>query len=125
MASILLIEDQELNRDMLCRRLARAGHHVTVAEDGEVGIRRAEQDCPDLILMDLGLPVVDGWTATERLKAMSSTAHIPIIALTARVMPEDRDRAYAAGCDAFETKPVDFNRLLTRITSLLPNAEDS
>ncbi len=119
---ILLVEDNEMNRDMLSRRLARRGYVVVVAVDGDQGIELARQDAPDLILMDMSLPVVDGWEATRRLKAAPETRSIPIIALTAHAMGGDRDRALEAGCDDYDTKPVELPRLLSKIEALLPPA---
>lgn len=119
MPKILLIEDNELNRDMLSRRLARRGYEVVVAVDGEQGVAAAGRESPDLILMDMGLPVIDGWEATRRLKAESGTSAIPVIGLTAHAMAEDRDRALEAGCDDYDTKPVEFPRLLQKIEALL------
>ncbi len=119
MPKILLVEDNEMNRDMLSRRLLRKGFEVVIAEDGALGVARATSDSPALILMDMSLPVIDGWEATRRLKADSATAHIPIIALTAHAMSEDRDKAMAAGCDDYDTKPIDLDRLLAKIASLL------
>ena len=119
MAKILLVEDNEMNRDMLSRRLLRKGFEVVIAEDGALGVARATSDSPALILMDMSLPVIDGWEATRRLKADAATAHIPIIALTAHAMSEDRDKAMAAGCDDYDTKPIDLDRLLAKIASLL------
>jgi len=119
MPRILLVEDNEMNRDMLSRRLLRKGFEVVIAEDGALGVARAISDSPALILMDMSLPVIDGWEATRRLKADAATAHIPIIALTAHAMSEDRDKAMAAGCDDYDTKPIDLERLLAKIASLL------
>ena len=119
MARILLIEDNELNRDMLSRRLARKGYDVLTAADGEEGLSRALADSPDLILMDLNLPVLDGWEAARRLKADARTKAIAVIALSAHAMSEHRDRALEAGCDDFDTKPVDLPRLLGKIEALL------
>jgi len=119
MPRILLVEDNEMNRDMLSRRLLRKGFEVVIAEDGALGVARATSDSPALILMDMSLPVIDGWEATRRLKADAATAHIPIIALTAHAMSEDRDKAMAAGCDDYDTKPIDLDRLLAKIASLL------
>lgn len=115
MTKILVIEDNEMNRDMLCRRLARQGYAVLTALDGMQGIDMARSDFPDVIIMDLSLPRVDGWEACRRLKADRSTNAIPIIALTAHAMSTDRKKALAAGCDDFDTKPVDFVRLLEKI----------
>lgn len=122
MPIILLVEDNEMNRDMLSRRLLRKGFDVVMAEDGAAGVARATSHSPALILMDMSLPVIDGWEATRRLKADATTAHIPIIALTAHAMSEDRDKAMAAGCDDYDTKPIDLDRLLTKIAGLLEKA---
>jgi CheY-like chemotaxis protein len=119
MAKILLVEDNEMNRDMLSRRLLRKGFEVVMAEDGAVGVARAFSEAPAVILMDMSLPVIDGWEATRRLKADPATAHIPVIALTAHAMSEDRDKAMAAGCDDYDTKPIDLERLLGKIAGLL------
>lgn len=119
MSKILLVEDNEMNRDMLSRRLERRGYAVLIAVDGQQGIDLASQQCPDLILMDMSLPVVDGWEATRRLKANLETQAIPIIALTAHAMSGDREQAMQAGCDDYDTKPVDFPRLLEKIQTLL------
>jgi CheY-like chemotaxis protein len=119
MPKILLVEDNEMNRDMLSRRLERKGYTVVLAVDGAAGIAQAGSEAPDLILMDMSLPVVDGWTATRRLKEDPATASIPVIALTAHAMADDRDRALGAGCDDFDTKPVEFIRLLGKIEELL------
>jgi two-component system, cell cycle response regulator DivK len=122
MARILLVEDNEMNRDMLSRRLARHGFEVLLAEDGEEAIAVAGRERPDLILMDLSLPVLDGWEATRRLKRAETTAGIPVLALTAHAMSTDRDRALEAGCDDYDTKPVDMPRLLGKIERLLLGA---
>jgi two-component system, cell cycle response regulator DivK len=122
MARILLVEDNEMNRDMLSRRLARRGFAVLLAEDGEEAIAAAGRERPDLILMDLSLPVLDGWEATRRLKAAEATAGIPVLALTAHAMSTDRDRALEAGCDDYDSKPVDMPRLLGKIERLLLGA---
>jgi two-component system, cell cycle response regulator DivK len=119
MAKILLVEDNEMNRDMLSRRLVRRGYEVVVAEDGAVGVELAQSARPDLILMDMSLPVMDGWEATRQLKAKPETKSIPVIALTAHAMAGDEEKALAAGCDGYETKPVDLARLLARMESLL------
>ncbi len=119
MAKILLVEDNELNRDMLSRRLARRGYDVVLAADGQQGIDRATSDNPDLILMDLSLPVVDGWAATRQIKAGPGTGSIPVIALTAHAMSGDRERALAAGCDDYDSKPVEIDRLVGKIQALL------
>jgi two-component system cell cycle response regulator DivK len=119
MAKILLVEDNEMNRDMLSRRLERKGYTVTMAMDGAEGLEKARTEAPDLILMDMSLPVVDGWEATRQLKAADSTRHIPIIALTAHAMATDEQKAHEAGCDDFDTKPVELPRLLGKIEALL------
>jgi CheY-like chemotaxis protein len=119
MPKILLVEDYEMNRDMLSRRLERRGFTVVIAADGEVGLNQARTCSPDLILMDMSLPVIDGWEATRQLKADPSTSKIPIIALTAHAMAEDRVKAMAAGCDDFDTKPVELPRLLAKIDAML------
>lgn len=119
MAKILLIEDNEMNRDMLSRRLLRRGHEITTALDGPAGIASATETRPDLILMDISLPGMDGWEATRVLRSQSETAAIPIIALTAHAMETDRQRSLEAGCNDFDTKPVDLTRLLVKIEALL------
>lgn len=119
MTKILLVEDNETNRDMLSRRLARKGYEVILAADGLEGMRMAQGQAPDLILMDMSLPLLDGWEATRQLKADPSTQATPIIALTAHAMSGDREKALEAGCDEYETKPVEFQRLLTKIEALL------
>jgi two-component system cell cycle response regulator DivK len=119
MATVLYIEDNDDNVYMLTRRLTRRGHEVLVAADGESGIERAQAEQPDLILMDMGLPGIDGWEATRRLKADGQTAAIPVIALTAHAMEGDREKALEAGCDDFETKPVQLDQLLTKMNLLL------
>ena len=119
MTKILLVEDNEMNRDMLSRRLQKQGYEVVLAVDGEEGLAKAQSDSPALILMDMSLPGVDGWEATRRLKAAPQTQKIPIIALTAHAMTDDRDKALAAGCDDFDTKPVELPRLLSKIQALL------
>ncbi len=119
MPKILLVEDNEMNRDMLSRRLARRGFEVVSAVDGQDGVGAAEREAPNLILMDMSLPVIDGWEATRRIRANQATRHIPVIALTAHAMAGDRDRALQAGCDDYDTKPVDFERLLQKIAGLL------
>ena len=118
-ARILLVEDNELNLDMLSRRLKRRKYEVLVAEDGRAGIEIATAEQPDLILMDMSLPVLDGWEATRRLKASPETRDIPVIALTAHAMAEDRQKALAAGCDDYDTKPVELRRLLRKIEAQL------
>jgi CheY-like chemotaxis protein len=126
MFKILLVEDNEFNRDMLSRRLQRRGFRVAVAEDGERGIEAAHSEKPDLILMDMDLPVLDGWEATRRLKADDSLKSIPIIALTAHALQSDCDRAYQAGCDDFATKPIEFVELMSKIDRALgPRGEAS
>ena len=115
MKKILVVEDNEMNRDMLCRRLVRKGYSVLIAADGVQGLSVAKAETPDVIIMDLSLPRVDGWEACRRLKADQSTSDIPVIALTAHAMSTDREKALAAGCDDFDTKPVDFVRLLDKI----------
>jgi CheY-like chemotaxis protein len=122
MAKILLVEDNEMNRDMLSRRLARAGHEVLIAEDGARGVAMAMSGSPDLILMDMSLPVLDGWEATRRIKATAELRKIPIIALTAHAMATDRDKALKAGCDDYDTKPIELERLLGKIRTLLETA---
>jgi CheY-like chemotaxis protein len=119
MTKILLVEDNEMNRDMLSRRLARKGYEVSIAVDGKQGVEMAERDMPDLILMDMSLPVLDGWEATRRLKGADATRAIPIIALTAHAMSGDRARALDAGCDDYDTKPIELPRLLEKIESML------
>jgi CheY-like chemotaxis protein len=119
LARILLVEDNEMNRDMLSRRLKRRGHDVLIAEDGAEGIAMALEHRPDLVLMDMSLPKVDGWEATRRLKADEPTSATPIIALTAHAMQGDREKALGAGCDDYDTKPVDFKRLLGKIEAQL------
>jgi len=115
---ILLVEDNELNRDMLTRRLKRKGFAVLSAENGQEGIDMSKAENPDIILMDLSLPVLDGWTAAQKLKADATTKSIPIIALTAHAMKGDREKALEAGCDDYDTKPIDFERLLSKINNL-------
>ena len=119
MKKLLLVEDNEMNRDMLSRRLVRNGYEVLLAVDGEQAVSVATTDVPDLVLMDMSLPVIDGWEATRRIKAGASTAHIPIIALTAHAMAGDREKAMAAGCDDYDTKPIELARLLGKIEALL------
>jgi CheY-like chemotaxis protein len=119
MSKILLIEDNEMNRDMLSRRLERKGHEVLIAIDGLQGIKLAQSQNPDLILMDMSLPVLDGWEATKQLKAAPQTSAIPIIALTAHAMAGDREKCLQVGCDDYDIKPVEFPRLLEKIQMLL------
>ena len=119
MTTILVVEDNEMNREMLSRRLERKGYEVLIAMDGDASIAMARARTPDLILMDMSLPVVDGWEATRRLKADPNLKHIPVIALTAHAMANDRDKALEAGCDDYDTKPIDLARLLGKIEDLL------
>ena len=116
---LLLVEDNEMNRDMLSRRLLRRGYELVYAMDGEEAVAMARTEAPALVLMDMGLPVIDGWEATRRLKADPLTRGIPVIALTAHAMAADRDKCLAAGCDDFDTKPVDIARLLGKIQALV------
>ncbi|HEY6200133.1 MAG TPA: response regulator [Candidatus Binatia bacterium] len=125
MPKILLVEDNEINRDMLSRRLERRGYQVAIAVDGEQGLSMAGLEAPDVILMDMSLPVLDGWEAARRLKQTPATRSIPIIALTAHAMVGDREKAIEAGCDDYDTKPVDFQRLLGKIEALLAKATPS
>jgi CheY-like chemotaxis protein len=122
MPRILLVEDNEMNRDMLSRRLERRGYEVVLAVDGESGVEMAGRHAPDLVLMDMSLPVMDGWEATRRLKSEPATRRIPVIALTAHAMSSDRQQALDAGCDDYDTKPVDLERLLGKIEALLGSA---
>ena len=119
MPKILIVEDNEMNRDMLSRRLARRGYVIVAAVDAEQGLAAAAAEKPDLILMDMSLPVMDGWEATQRLKADAATRAIPVIGLTAHAMTGDRDKALAAGCDDYDSKPVELERLLQKIEALL------
>ena len=119
MPRILLVEDNEMNRDMLSRRLERKGYTVLIAIDGAQGVAMAQAEIPDLILMDMSLPVLDGWEATRQIKGASATQAIPVIALTAHAMAGDRDKCMEAGCDDYDTKPVDLPRLLGKIEQLL------
>ena len=119
MAKILIVEDNEMNRDMLSRRLQRKGFEVVMAEDGQQGVDMSKSENPDVILMDLGLPVMDGWQATSSIKEDETTKDIPIIVLTAHAMAGDREKALDAGCDDYDTKPVDFERLLGKIDKLI------
>ncbi len=123
MAKILLVEDNEMNRDMLSRRLERKGYTVTIALDGAEGMQKARTEAPDLILMDMSLPVVDGWEATRQLKADEATRAIPIIALTAHAMATDEEKARQAGCNDFDTKPIELPRLLGKMEALLKAAK--
>ena len=122
MAKLLLVEDNEMNRDMLSRRLQRRGYEVIMAVDGEEGIKMARSESPDLILMDMSLPVLDGWEATRRLKSDPSTRSIPVLALTAHAISSDRDKALQAGCDDYDTKPIELQRVLAKIQTLLGEA---
>jgi two-component system cell cycle response regulator DivK len=122
MAKILLVEDNELNRDMLSRRLQRRGHEVLLAADGMQALLMAESETPDLVLLDMSLPVIDGWETARRLRESPTTARVPLIALTAHAMAGDRERALAAGCDDYDTKPIDFPQLLAKIDALLARA---
>jgi CheY-like chemotaxis protein len=119
MAKLLLVEDNEMNRDMLSRRLERKGYHVIMAVDGGEGVAMAKSERPDLILMDMSLPVIDGWTATRQLKSTPDTSAIPIIALTAHAMSGDEQKARESGCDDYDTKPIDLARLLQKIETQL------
>jgi CheY-like chemotaxis protein len=119
MSLILIIEDNPLDADMLSRRLMRRGYEVIAAPDGETGVALAEARRPDLVIMDMGLPGIDGWEATRRLKASGATAAIPVVALSAHAMAEDRSRGLAAGCDRYETKPLEFDRLLDALETLI------
>ncbi len=122
MVRILLVEDNDMNRDMLSRRLKRKGYDVVVAVDGEQGVAMATSENPELILLDMSLPVIDGWEETRQIKASPETARIPIIALTAHAMAPDREKALAAGCDDYDTKPIELQRLLAKIEHLLGSA---
>ncbi|MEI7773033.1 MAG: response regulator [Chloroflexales bacterium] len=119
MAKILLVEDNEMNRDMLSRRLQRKGYDVVIATDGEQGVAMARSELPDLILMDMSLPIMDGWEATRAIKATRAIAAVPVIALTAHAMAGDQERCFAAGCDDYDTKPVDLPRLIAKIEALI------
>ena len=119
MAKILLVEDNEMNRDMLSRRLERRGYHVVMAGDGQQGVEMAQTEVPDLILMDMSLPGIDGWEAARRIKQSPDTRGIPVIALTSHAMAGDREQALASGCDDYDTKPVDLPRLLEKMAVLL------
>ena len=123
MPKILLVEDNEMNRDMLSRRLQRRGYEVVIATDGEEGIAKARTEMPSLILMDMSLPVLDGWEASRRLKAATETRSIPILAITAHAMSGDWHKAIEAGCDDYDTKPIEFPRLLKKIQALLKQGE--
>jgi two-component system, cell cycle response regulator DivK len=119
MAKILLVEDNEMNWDMLSRRLKRRGYEVVVAVDGQQGVAMSRSEAPDLILMDMSLPIIDGWEATRQIKAAPETREIPVIALTAHAMVGDKEKAIAAGCDDYDTKPIEFKRLLDKIETAL------
>ena len=119
MAKILLVEDNEMNRDMLSRRLKRRGYEVSIAVDGAEGLKKTSSELPDLILMDMSLPVIDGWEATKSIKANPATQSIPVIALTAHAMSGDRQKALDAGCDDYDTKPIELSRLLSKIKTFL------
>src|SRR6476469_6668815 len=121
MSKVLLVEDNEMNRDMLSRRLVRRGYEVVIAVDGESGLALAGSEAPDLILMDMSLPVVDGWEATRRITAAPATSEVPVIALTAHAMAGDQEQALAAGCDDYDTKPVELARLAQKIEAFLVN----
>lgn len=123
MAKLLLVEDNEMNRDMLSRRLRKKGYEVAIAVDGKAGVEMASSEAPELILMDMSLPIMDGWQATQHIKADDSTSQIPIIALTAHAMESDRAKALEAGCDDYDTKPIELKRLLSKIETLLGNSE--
>ncbi len=125
MPKILLVEDNEMNRDMLSRRLVRHGYEVALALDGQSGVEMTQTEAPDLVLMDMSLPVLDGWEATRRLKANAATQHIPVIALTAHAMSSDREKALEAGCDDYDTKPIELPRLLGKIAALLSGSESA
>jgi CheY-like chemotaxis protein len=122
MPKVLLVEDNEMNRDMLSRRLVRNGYDVVIAVNGQEGVDMATSERPDLILMDMSLPVLDGWEATRRLKSDPATASIPVIALTAHAMESDREKALAAGCDDFDTKPIELPRLLEKMKVFVSDA---
>jgi CheY-like chemotaxis protein len=119
MAKVLLVEDNEMNRDMLSRRLTRKGYEVVIAVDGQQGVDLATSATPDVILMDMSLPIIDGWEATRQIKANAATAPIPVIALTAHAMAGDREQALGAGCDDYDTKPIELPRLLEKIVAQL------
>ena len=123
MPKILIVEDNELSRDMLSRRLRRKGYEVLVATDGQEGIAMAQRELPDLVLMDLSLPDLDGWEATRRLKTDTKTQSIPVIALTAHAMSGDREKALDAGCDEYDTKPIDLRRLLSKMVRFVDDPD--
>lgn len=120
MPKILIVEDNEMNRDMLSRRLTRKGFEVIMAENGQIGVDMSVSETPDLILMDMSLPIMDGWAATQKIKSNPDTASIPVIALTAHAMASDREKALAAGCDDYDTKPIELDRLLGKISQFIP-----
>ena len=122
MAKLLLVEDNEMNRDMLSRRLIRRGYEVAIAVDGDQGLTMAQSEKPDLVLMDMSLPVIDGWEATRRIKSSEETRDLPVIGLTAHAMAGDREKALEAGCDDYDTKPIELERLIGKIKALLPGA---
>jgi two-component system cell cycle response regulator DivK len=122
MPKVMLVEDNEMNRDMLSRRLERKGFDVVFALDGQAAVELADSERPDLILMDMSLPIMDGWEATRQIKAKAELSHIPIIALTAHAMSGDREKALQAGCEEYDTKPVDFPRLIEKMNALLKNS---
>ena len=124
MTKLLLVEDNEMNRDMLSRRLIRRGFQMVFAMDGQQGVDLARSERPDIILMDMSLPVIDGWEATRRVKADDATRSVPVIGLTAHAMAGDREKAIEAGCDDYDTKPVERDRLIGKIERLLGSAED-
>jgi two-component system, cell cycle response regulator DivK len=121
MPKILYVEDNEMNRDMLSRRLIRRGYDVAIAVDGDQGVTMAQSEKPDLVLMDMSLPVIDGWEATRRIKSSDETRHLPVIGLTAHAMAGDREKALEAGCDDYDTKPIELERLIGKIEALLPS----
>ena len=123
MAKLLLVEDNEMNRDMLSRRLRKKGYEVAIAVDGKAGVEMASTEGPNLILMDMSLPIMDGWQATQHIKADDATSKIPVIALTAHAMESDRAKALEAGCDDYDTKPIELKRLLSKIETLLGTSE--
>ena len=125
MAKILLVEDNEMNRDMLSRRLERKGYQIVMAVDGGAGVEMASSEKPDLILMDMSLPVLNGWEATRQIKANPATASIPVIALTAHAMATDREKALEAGCEDYDTKPIELPRLLEKMETLLKKSQGS
>lgn len=125
MAHVLIVEDNEMNRDMLSRRLKRKGFDISIAVDGQEGVDKAREIQPDIILMDMSLPKIDGWQATRLVKSNPDTKQIPIVALTAHAMPEDREKALEAGCDDYDTKPVELPRLLEKIQALLTRLDGS